>query len=795
MPASFTYPGVYVSERESGARAVPAAATSVAMFIGMAGSGPIGSPRRIQSLDDFQRTFGETSPGELALQVQQFFINGGGDTYVMRIANGAAQASIDINNAAGTPTLRLTSNDFSASANDIRAEVSYEGDHPDARFSLTVFRKVPTNSGSYSRQDVATYDNLSMDPDDPLFVDTVVDGTDGLVSAQSLAGVAATTGGVSVSGLFFSNTPADARDHIAALVDEDHRSFRVQIGALPIVTAEIDHVGITGANLDARIKAAIEDAYSGVGVTAPEIGVSASFPVTGSSQPRVLEIASTQSSVTIRPALVDDLAALLHLGVEHGGAEFDAYSPLRPAPSGLAGDAISGSGVPAVGWLQPTMRLANAERSKIGELIFTDPGTPIDPGFTAPDTQRLREDPGLTTPNAMGSLNAYRGAMDEIAQALATAYSGGWNVTRTGLALHLTTKNQIIEEDGAGAALSSNAGPDLIGGASNMFAQSANIATYTLGQDAIGGQQGNPAIGSAGVKPGLSDYTDAFDVIREEVEIFNLMALPRADAQTDTDRQALWGAASSFCAEQRAILLVDPYEGWAGIDGAETGADTVKLGVDTRHAAVYWPRILVPTPSNTAGEAVDPCGSMAGLYARTDTRFGTWRAPAGIQATLTGVVGVEHPMGDMANGRINPKALNAIRQFPSGITSWGARTMVGADDTGNVDDKYVNVRRTMLFIENSLYRGLRFAVFRNNSEPLWAQIRLAAGSFMNSLMLQGAFASTTKDTAYYVQCDASTTTPTDVNLGIVNVVVGFAPSKPAEFVHLTVTQIAGQTEV
>jgi phage tail sheath protein FI len=168
--------------------------------------------------------------------------------------------------------------------------------------------------------------------------------------------------------------------------------------------------------------------------------------------------------------------------------------------------------------------------------------------------------------------------------------------------------------------------------------------------------------------------------------------------------------------------------------------------------------------------------------------------PAGIEATLTSAVGLTVSMSDDQNGRINPKAMNAIRLFPSGITSWGARTLVGADDTGNVDDKYVNVRRMALFIENSLYRGLRFAAFRNNSEPLWAAIRLAAGSFMNGLMIQGAFASSTKTQAYYVVCDATTTTPNDINLGIVNVLVGFAPNKPAEFVHLTVTQIAGQIQ-
>jgi phage tail sheath protein FI len=126
---------------------------------------------------------------------------------------------------------------------------------------------------------------------------------------------------------------------------------------------------------------------------------------------------------------------------------------------------------------------------------------------------------------------------------------------------------------------------------------------------------------------------------------------------------------------------------------------------------------------------------------------------------------------------------------------WGARTLVGFDGSGNIDDKYIPVRRTMLMIEESLYRGLHFAVFEPNDEPLWAQIRLAAGSFMNGLFRQGAFAGSKSSDAYFVMCDSSTTTPNDINLGIVNVIVGFAPLKPAEFVVITVKQIAGQAQV
>jgi phage tail sheath protein FI len=228
---------------------------------------------------------------------------------------------------------------------------------------------------------------------------------------------------------------------------------------------------------------------------------------------------------------------------------------------------------------------------------------------------------------------------------------------------------------------------------------------------------------------------------------------------------------------------------------ARAGADAIKIGVDTRHAAVFWPRLQIPQQTSPMPKTIDPSGSIAGLMARTDGRFGVWTAPAGLEATIRGVVGLSRVISDEENGELNPRALNAIRLFPSGVVSWGARMMVGADDTGNIDDKYIPVRRTMLFIEESLYRGLKFAVFQPNAEPLWASIRLAAGSFMNGLMRQGAFASRNKAEAYYVLCDATTTTETDRNLGIVNVIVAFAPLKPAEFVVLTVRQIAGQVQI
>jgi hypothetical protein len=121
--------------------------------------------------------------------------------------------------------------------------------------------------------------------------------------------------------------------------------------------------------------------------------------------------------------------------------------------------------------------------------------------------------------------------------------------------------------------------------------------------------------------------------------------------------------------------------------------------------------------------------------------------------------------------------------------------MDGFDNSGNDDYKYVPIRRLALYVEESLYRGLKFAVFEPNDEPLWAQIRLAAGAFMNNLFRQGAFQGRKASEAYFVKADSETTTQNDINLGIVNVVVGFAPLKPAEFVVITIQQKAGEIQL
>ena len=287
----------------------------------------------------------------------------------------------------------------------------------------------------------------------------------------------------------------------------------------------------------------------------------------------------------------------------------------------------------------------------------------------------------------------------------------------------------------------------------------------------------------------------------EQTDLFNLLCIPPYRAATDTiDIDAgLVSSAASYCERRRAMLLLDAPKPWINKELARNGFNDPNndaVGTRSRNAALFFPRLRQPNPLREGQvETFAACGAVAGVFARTDANRGVWKAPAGFDATLVGVPQLSVPLTDPENGELNPLGINCLRALPAtGRVVWGARTLRGADQLAD-EYKYIPVRRTALFIEESLFRGLKWAVFEPNDEPLWAQIRLNVGSFMHNLFRQGAFQGSSPRDAYFVRCDKDTTTQNDINLGIVNVVVGFAPLKPAEFVVLKLQQIAGQIDV
>ena len=263
------------------------------------------------------------------------------------------------------------------------------------------------------------------------------------------------------------------------------------------------------------------------------------------------------------------------------------------------------------------------------------------------------------------------------------------------------------------------------------------------------------------------------------VDFFALLALPGITAP------AVLAGAADYCRDRRAFLLVDPPQ---NVRTAGEMEQFVRSGAlpKTSNAAIYFPWTKISDPlDNGQPRAVSPSGTIAGVIARTDSARGVWKSPAGPGANLLGVKGLETNLTDHENEPLNALGVNCLRVFPAfGAVAWGARTLAS-------DWKYIPVRRTALFLEESIHRGTTWAVFEPNDEPLWAQIRLAVGAFLQSLFVAGAFQGSAPRDAFFVKCDAQTTTTADIANSIANIVVGFAPLRPAEFVVIKIQRRIG----
>ena len=273
--------------------------------------------------------------------------------------------------------------------------------------------------------------------------------------------------------------------------------------------------------------------------------------------------------------------------------------------------------------------------------------------------------------------------------------------------------------------------------------------------------------------------------VTDRIDLFNLLCVPGlAHAPTLASLQA-------ECRRRRAFLIIDaPPTATVGRMASE---GTVGLdGQDASFSALYvpWVRTTDPAPGGVERD-FPPSGGIAGVMARTDAQRGVWKAPAGSDARLASTVGLTARMRDSECGQLNSLGINCLRTLPAGgNVIWGARTLQGRDDQGS-EWKYIPVRRMALFVEESIHRGTRWAAFEPNGEALWAKLRLAIDGFMHNLFRQGAFPGSSAREAFFVKCDAETMTRDDISNGIVNIQVGFAPLRPAEFVVLRIRQRAG----
>lgn len=460
--------------------------------------------------------------------------------------------------------------------------------------------------------------------------------------------------------------------------------------------------------------------------------------------------------------------------------------PLRPAQTGTSSAAIDFS----------TLKL-NA-----GDALAVSVGH----GATAPAS--VGTTPGLPAPSgsswdATSLASALQKMLRGVKDSKGAAQLPNATVTLTGTGSNRylvvssgdADQSTIVALADSGGTLAKTLGFDKAGG--------QNVQYFALGGAAIGAES-SPQTGgngtwdstSSGVPTALigdpDKKTGMYALLN--TDIFNILCIP-ATMNLSDDAAALVGAdAIALCTQRRAMYLIDPPSNSGARDsvlGIMSWLDA-QASLRSRNAALYFPRADIIDPLNNFSQRkVAPSGTVAGLYARTDGSRGVWKAPAGTEATLSGVQKLEYKLTDGENGVLNPLAINCLRVFPVyGPVCWGARTLYGADELAD-DYKYVPVRRLALFVEESLFRGTQWVVFEPNATPLWAQVRLNVGAFMQNLFRQGAFAGTTPQQAYFVQCDDKNNPQNTIDLGIINISVGFAPLKPAEFVVIQIQQMTG----
>jgi uncharacterized protein len=819
MPVSPTYPGVYVQEVPSGVRTIVGVSTSITLFVGRTKSGPMNEPIRLTTYGDFVRVFGEDNVvSDMARYLKLFFLNGGTDCYVIRVAEGAGKAGVVLQDESGSPILTLSAKNDGTLGDTIRAAVTYNTQYPEATFAIEIFRWETDSAGNKVKVAREEWTNLSMDPTASTYAVTFLQQKSALVDAAELAAVSAQDG-FAISGRPVEDgaDEVEFKDNwnevLGSGADARHK-FRISVDGSPFVevdtqsTSALDVTTLAGATI-AAAKDALADALAdkilaaftsrGITIADPPVANTGAVmfpagPTSGASNAtsylRIQSLLQGDVRIASSPDTNDDLAKFLMLGEVNGGTEVGSHAHRRPAPTGVTLRTTTLADLNAFADLAQDQitRVVLDELDASGSLVAT-PGVQVAVDLitnTATDA-RMWNDSGTTLdPNVH-----YRGLREKlglIRDAVNTYRANNaskffWNAEVWGSRLAFIPTRRDDNDITTVFATS----PADVASSFNL-----NVRHYSVGPNATAGFQQNGVAGSNGGAPSSARYDDAYTIADSKIDLFNLLVLPPdSEPAPGATLEDLWPAASVFCQKRRAFLVMDSPPGWDSTQDASTGVDALRVGLVKDFSAMYFPRVQVN--ENGLRRNLGPAGAMAGLYARIDSSRGVWKAPAGTEADLRGVMGVDVKMSDAENGQINPVGVNAIRLFPNGIVSWGARTMDGSDIFAS-EYKYVPIRRLALFIEESLYRGLKWVVFEPNDIGLWAQIRLNVGAFMQDLFRKGAFQGSKPSEAYFVKVDEETTTQNDRNLGIVNIWVGFAPLKPAEFVILYLQQMAGQLE-
>jgi phage tail sheath protein FI len=760
MATSYSYPGVYVQELPSSSHPIAGVPTSIAAFVGYTQSGIDNRAQEIFSFGDFERLYGGLAANsELGYAVQQFFQNGGGQAYIVRTpatSLGAAAAKV----AFQSFTFEALSSGSAANGN-LLIDIDYIGLTPGGTappadpktFNLTI---TDLAGGTTEYFPSVSYDNSKSN-----WVQTMVNDPDNgsqliKMDAPTAADLLVIKGLASIAQTGLVGAAVTPYSIASTLCGTTKITGKVALNA-----GSADIVG-TGTAFTSELKFGQLVTFVGDVTNTP-------YRVLAIASDTAMSLTQNYTGATVASSDVD--VANSTVGAKDLGLTLSTTNPAT-APSGLP---ITVKVFAANSSLPMTLSgIATQVQQAINSVLAVQmPGASVQVSVT--------QLAGGTASQALRINSTLPGNPDAVVSIAEPSGSSPFGACAGTLGLI------------AGAA--SNASHYALGTGNVWASQSASAK----GKDgALGGVVSLPA--TADIIGDQAAFTGIYAL--QKVDLFNLLCIPDATRANAGDPNALdpsintnaiYSAAIALCSQRRAFLLIDSPPNVTTVAGAVDWKSS-GLGVVDPNGAAFFPRLRLSDPLNNYQlRTFAPCGVVAGVYATTDGNRGVWKAPAGTGAVLNGVQSMVYKLSDPENGVLNPLGLNCLRNFPVyGSVLWGARTLVGADALTN-EWKYVPVRRTALYIEESLYRGTQWVVFEPNDEPLWASIRLNVGAFMQSLFLKGAFQGTTPAQAYFVKCNSETTTQTDIDNGIVNILVGFAPLKPAEFVVIQIEQITAQS--
>ena len=876
MATSFTYPGVYVQELTSAVHTITGVATSIAAFIGWAPQGPVIKATLVESWAEYEALFGGLdSRSYLGYAVNQFFVNGGQQAYIVRLIwDGSLTAA-----PGTTPAVAQTATAVWQKFGLTTIQASQGGVSGNAILAVGADFSGVTVAPATATIDVNQ--TLQM-----MAAGTLPDGTSvPLTSAIWAAGpgvtISPTTGLVTAGGVAASGVSITAK---AEGITSPTANINVTVPSTPSLlsitisgpnsilagkSTQLTAIGNFSDGSTADITkttgwlssniAAVTVTTHGM-VTGLAAGSSIISATTGSVTQDFL-VNVTTPGVTLTSIKITPSPATVPLGSQQfkaignysDGSQTELTSvatwtftagtgagTMSSTTLGLLDATGAGTATLTAAW-QGTTSPSTAitiVAAVLTSITVTSPNQAILLGNTSTFTATGTFSDGTTQDlTSTATWTSSAPSLATVTAGVALATSGASNLTlfannpgQWGNSLRITVTVQPPPNDTRFGILvqqvSSTGRIQTLESFSNLSTTPSDplYAVKVIDSDSnyisfIDPATGNPVppVGiPAATNPAnplaLSGGADGgvlvpasdgnFELVLlnnpsgvfllSRVPIFNLLCVPaETDAPTIQELQ-------SFCNKELAFYIVDPPQTATTAGLTSTGPVGSTAGSLTEqwsdHSAYYFPWVKAPDPLfGNRTTLFPPCGFIAGIYATTDAARGVWKAPAGIDAGLTAVSGLQYTLTDLENGDLNTQGINCLREFRVyGDVVWGARTLQGSDAAGS-QWKYVPIRRFALFLESSLIEGLQWVVFEPNDETLWGQIRLNVSTFLQGLFLQGAFQGTTPQQAYFVKCDADNNPQSKIDQGIVTILVGFAPLYPAEFVLIQIEQLAGQS--